>query len=308
MIKRTLYFGNPAYLSCRNEQMLIQIPANKETGEEEKNTSAAIEDLGVVVIDNYQVSITHHLLHRLLENNVALITCDDKHMPAGLMYPLAGNQVQTERFALQIEASIPLKKQLWQQTVKKKIENQAALLALQGEKADPMLYWAENVKSGDTDNHEARAAAYYWPNLMKRFDPMFTRDTRARGINMLLNYGYALVRATVARCLVAAGLLPTLGIHHHNRYNAFCLADDIMEPYRPYVDQVVLGICMRLADAQNLENLNREIKQELLSVITLDVKLEDEISPLAIAVQRTANSLYRCFSGEVRKILYPEFN
>ena len=308
MIKKTLYFGNPAYLSLRDAQLVIKLPEivnNKtlpDSFKQENEIKKPIEDIGVVVLDNKQITITSGLLEALLENNSAVITCDNKSMPTGLMLPLAGNTTQSERFRHQIEASLPLKKQLWQQTIKAKIENQAAILKKYTNiEVRCMNIWAADVKSGDTENMEARAAAFYWKNLFPIDN--FTRDREGIPPNNLLNYGYAILRAVVARGLVGSGLLPTLGIHHHNRYNAYCLADDIMEPYRPYVDDLVYKIVVSGVD---YNTLNKELKAELLAIPTLDVVINGKRSPLMIAVGQTTASLYKCFSGELRKICYPE--
>lgn len=243
MIKKTLYFGNSAYLSLSNQQLVVKLPevvkndTLPESFKKEAIRTIPIEDIGVVVLDNKQITLTHGVLESLLGNSCAVITCDSNHLPVGLLLPLDGNTTQSERFREQIDASIPLKKLLWQQTVKAKIENQAALLkSARGEVVKNMLVWANDVKSGDPDNYEARAAAYYWKLLFPQVDG-FTRERGGEAPNSLLNYGYAILRAVVARSLVVSGLLPTLGIHHHNRYNAYCLADDIMEPYRPFVDR-----------------------------------------------------------------------
>lgn len=166
-----------------------------------------------------------------------------------------------------------------------------------------MRVWADEVRSGDADNVEARAAAYYWRNLFPRIEG-FTRDRDGIPPNNLLNYGYAILRAIVARSLVISGLLPTLGIHHHNRYNAYCLADDIMEPYRPYVDELVVGL-LNTSDSLDY-SLSKEIKASLLSIPTIEVTLEEKRSPLMVAVGQTTASLFKCFNGEVRKIVYPE--
>ena len=247
MIKKTLYFGNPAYLSLRDAQLVIKLPevvknyTLPERFKQKAEVTKPIEDIGIVVLDNKQITVTSGVLEALLENNCAVITCDSKSMPVGLMLPLYGNTTQNERFRHQLDASLPLKKQLWQQTIKVKIENQAAVLKkCTREEIRCMKVWASDVKSGDSENMEARAAAYYWKNLFS-IDG-FTRDRDGIPPNNLLNYGYAILRAVVARGLVSSGLLPTLGIHHHNRYNAYCLADDIMEPYRPYVDELVFQI------------------------------------------------------------------
>ena len=256
-------------------------------------------------MDNKQITITSGLLEALLENNCAIVTCDSKSMPTGLMLPLAGNTTQSERFRHQIEASLPLKKQLWQQTIQQKISNQAGVLrkCLNAE-TGCMQTWAKEVRSGDPDNLEGRAAAYYWKNLFGEI-PEFNRERTGVSPNNLLNYGYAILRAVVARSLVGSGLLPTLGIHHHNRYNAYCLADDIMEPYRPYVDELVYKIVVSGVD---YNTLNRELKAELLTIPTLDVVINGKRSPLMIAVGQTTASLYKCFNGELRKICYPEIS
>lgn len=202
----------------------------------------------------------------------------------------------------QIDASLPLKKQLWQQTIQAKIANQATALSQERFcEVSNMRKWAADVKSGDIENLEGRAAVYYWQNLFGHI-PGFRRDREGVPPNNLLNYGYAILRAVVARGLVGSGLLPTLGIHHHNRYNAYCLADDIMEPYRPYVDKLV---CEIISENNDYAELTKEIKAKLLSIPVLDVNIGGERSPLMIAVGQTTASLYKCFSGELRKITYP---
>lgn len=309
MIKKTFYFGNPAYLSLQNGQMIIKLPEVEvnsslpDSFKQKSVISRPIEDIGLVVLDNTQITITSGLLEALLENKCSVITCDSKSMPVGLMLPLSGNTLQNERFREQLDASLPLKKQLWQQTIKSKIQNQHAVLenCLQ-DKFRCMQVWAEDVKSGDTDNMEARAAAFYWKTLFGHISG-FTRDKDGVCPNNLLNYGYAILRAVIARALVSSGLLPTLGIHHHNRYNAYCLADDIMEPYRPYVDNLVFRLVKEYGKSVELI---KEIKAELLTIPTLDVIIGGKRSPLMIAASLTTSSLYKCFSGELRKILYPE--
>jgi CRISPR-associated protein Cas1 len=318
MIKRTLYFGNPAYLSLQQAQLKMRLPEVEKTIQEgfqglsaegaekfkkEAAASIPIEDIGVVILDHQQIVITQALMGALLDSNVAIINCDKQHMPSGLFLPLAANTLQTERFKAQIEASQPLKKNLWQQTVSAKINNQAALLAYAGHEHENMLYWAESVKSGDTQNHEARAAAYYWSKLFSNKIPEFKRHREGEAPNNLLNYGYAILRAIVARGLVASGLLPTLGIYHRNKYNAYCLADDIMEPYRPFVDKVVYDIVMHHDD---YEELSIELKKELLKIPTLDIFIDGERSPLMVGLQRSTASLARCFEGTQRKITYPQ--
>ena len=262
MIKKTLYFGNPAYLSLCNAQLVIKLPEvenNDSLPEAMKRRSEVtkpIEDIGVVVLDNKQITITSGAMEALLENNCALITCDSKSMPVGLMLPLYGNTTQNERFREQLAASLPLKKQLWQSKC--------------------MRVWANDVRSGDPDNLEARAAAYYWKTLFADING-FTRDREGIPPNNLLNYGYAILRAVVARGLVTSGLLPTLGIHHHNRYNAYCLADDIMEPYRPYIDKLVFDLYNQYGENVSL---TKDIKAALLSIPTIEVRINKKRSPL----------------------------
>lgn len=311
MIKKTLYFGNPAYLSLRLNQLVIKLPEVEkndtlsEAFKQQSEVTKPIEDIGVVILDHKQITITSGAIEALLDNNCALITCDSRSMPVGLMLPLYGNTTQNERFRHQIDSSLPLRKQLWQQTVQTKIENQAAVLSrCRGEEVRCMQVWAKEVRSGDPDNLEGRAAAYYWKYLFGCHIDGFIRDRDGVPPNNLLNYGYAILRAVIARALVSSGLLPTLGIHHHNRYNAYCLADDIMEPYRPYVDELVF----RLIKTKGLpsDGLTREWKAELLSIPTLDVVIGGKRSPLMVAASQTTASLYKCFSGELRKVVYPE--
>jgi CRISP-associated protein Cas1 len=297
MIKRTLYFGNPAYLKTKNEQLVFE-----GTDDGELKT-IPIEDIGVLIIDHQQITITQALIAKLLENNVALITCDSKHHPTGLMLNLDGHTLQSKKFAAQVDATAPLKKQLWQQTVACKIDNQACMLESVQVAAKNLRNWAQEVKSGDADNHEAVAAVYYWKNLFAIF-PDFKRDREGDPPNNLLNYGYAILRAVVARNLVASGLLPTLGIFHKNQYNAYCLADDIMEPYRPFVDKVVWTI-VRM-NGKFLE-LTPDMKKQLLGIPAMDVIINGEKSPMMVAIQKTTASLAKCYEGKARKILYPEF-
>lgn len=297
MIKRTLYFGNPAYLKTTNEQLVIELK------DSDTPQSAPIEDIGLIILNHQQITITQALMAKLLANNTALITCDDTHHPTGLLLSLDGHSLQSQKFQAQIEASAPLKKQLWQQTIAAKIENQAAMLAFRREENKLLLRLAENVKSGDSENAEAQAAVYYWKKVFPEF-LNFRRERHGPPPNNLLNYGYAILRALVARSLVGSGLLPTLGIFHRNQYNAYCLADDIMEPYRPFVDFTVYQIIRN--NGTNLE-MTPAMKKSLLQLPAMDVMMENKKTPLINAVQRTTASLAKCFEGSVRKILYPKF-
>lgn len=296
MIKRTLYFGNPAYLKTSNEQMVIEMTDSSEI------KTIPIEDIGLLILDHQQITITQALMAKLLANNTALITCDNTHHPVGLLLNLDGNTLQSQKFNAQIEASIPLKKQLWQQTVIAKIINQASLLKFERVDHKFLDNLAQNVKSGDSGGCEGTAASHYWKRIFPDFLE-FRRERFGPPPNNLLNYGYSIVRAIVARSLVASGLLPTLGIFHRNQYNAYCLADDIMEPYRPFVDKTVCHIIR--GNGKFLE-MSNSMKKELLSIPAMDVTIDGQKSPLMNAVQRTTASLAKCFEGTSRKILYPE--
>lgn len=296
MIKRTLYFGNPAYLKTINEQLLIEMHDSGETKQ------APIEDIGLLILDHQQITITQALIAKLLVNNVALITCDNTHHPTGLLLNLDGHTLQSQKFQAQVDASVPLKKQLWQQTVEAKIYNQAKVLELERAENKYLLSLAKNIKSGDADNCEAKAAVYYWKNVFPDFLE-FKRERYGPPLNNLLNYGYAIVRAVVARSLVGSGLLPTLGIFHRNQYNAYCLADDIMEPYRPYVDKIV---CQIIRGNGKFLEMTPSMKRMLLEIPAMDVVIDGQKSPLMNAVQRTTASLVKCFEGKARKIMYPQ--
>ena len=310
MIKRTLYFGNPAYLSLSNKQLIVRLPEVEKNDilpdsfKKESAASIPIEDIAVVVLDNKQITITQALLEALLMNNAAVVTCDSSHMPAGLLLPLDVHNIQHERFKNQIESSVPLRKQLWQQTVEAKILNQNAVLHSLGKNSARLLTLARNVRSGDPENYEGQAASIYWSEVFDK-SLNFRREREGTPPNNLLNYGYAIIRAVTARSLVGSGLLPTLGIHHTNKYNAYCLADDIMEPYRPYVDRIVLNI---VKSGHKIEEVTTDLKKILLALPAEDVVIDSERSPLTITMQRTTASLAQCFEGTARKIVYPELN
>ena len=294
MIKRVLCFENPARLSLKLEQIVIEL--------QDVTRTVPIEDVGVVILDHKQITITHALIDALLANNCAIVTSNDKHLPVGLMLPLDGHNLQSERFREQIEASEPLKKQMWQQTVIAKILGQAHVLGMQHIEHRNMFKWAKDVRSGDIENMEARAAAYYWRTVFKNDE--FIRNPQGLPPNNLLNYGYSIVRAMMARALVGTGLLPTLGIHHHSRYDAYCLADDIMEPYRPFVDMKVLEMWSKGGVTNDISS---EQKRELLGITTMDVNISGHRSPMMLAIQTTAQSVQKCYSGEARKIIYPDW-
>lgn len=301
MIKRTICIENPCHLKCRNEQLVLDYEHIKGF-ENLPEKTVPIEDIGIIILEHQQITISHYLLDKLVANNAAVIICNETHHPSGMLLPLESNTIQSERFRTQIEATEPLKKQLWQQTVRAKISNQASVLKKWDVQHKYLTTLAQAVKSGDAGNMEAKAAVYYWSHLFPAAWQFF-RKREGPPPNNLLNYGYAILRATMARAITGAGLLPALGIFHRNRYNAYCLADDMMEPYRPFVDRIVRGI---IDQTSAIDTLTRELKVQLLHLPTVDVWIGNETSPLMIATQRTAASLEKCYSGEQRKLLYPE--
>ena len=278
--------------------MYIEFPEK----DEKPPVTIPIEDIGILILDSPHITLTHALLAELNENNTAVLSCDSKHMPYGLMLPMFSHHAFTEKMYQQLESSLPLRKNLWQQTIVAKISNQAAFLRQHGIDDRKMKYYLGLVKSGDPQNVEGRAAAYYWEHLFASH-PRFTRDREGDMPNAMLNYGYAILLAIVARALTASGMLPAVGIHHRNKYNPWCLASDIMEPYRPFVDRLVIQIA---AEYPGSETLTPEIKRKLLQVPVTDIVIDGSSSPLMVGVQRTTASLSACFEGAARRILYPE--
>lgn len=299
MIKRTIYIGNPAYLQKEEEQLKVKYQTDNAS------KRVPIEDIGLVVLDHHQITITQGLINTLLGNNSVILWCDNKHLPNGLLLPFTENHAFTQKIRYQLNASRPLQKQLWKQTVKAKIQNQSAVLKTKGIETTNMDNWVKRVNSGDPENLEGRAAAFYWNNLFQHSKD-FIRDPEGDPPNNLLNYGYAILRAIIARSLVSSGMLPVQGIHHSNKYNPFCLADDIMEPYRPYVDHLVMDLVEWYGN-DFPDELDKTLKAEVLKIPSIDVKIANEKSPLMVAAQKTTASLMNCFEGQKRKIKYPGF-
>jgi CRISPR-associated protein Cas1 len=295
-MKRTLFFGQPAYLSITAKQLEINYPANSNLPKK----TVPIEDIGILVLEHPQITLTNGVILQITANNGIIIGCNEQHLPASLMLPYEGHSELSKRYQQQITASLPLQKNLWKQLIEAKIYNQAQLLAQENKNNKRLIHLLANVMAGDSSNCEAQAAIHYWDKI---FDiPFFERDRYGLPPNHLLNYGYSILRAVTARALVASGLLPALGIFHRNKYNAYCLADDMMEPYRPFVDQIVLQII----ETDGLEEqLSLSAKQKLLQICTQDVLLDGKESPLMVAMSRTTNSLQQCYEGNVRKLLLP---
>ena len=295
MITRSIYIGNPAYLKLKDEQMFIMEP---ESGQ--MKGKVPVEDLGLLMLDHFQITISHQLIQKMMGNNVVVISCDAHHLPHGIMLPLHGHTEFSDRIKDQMEASEPLKKQLWKQTIECKIENQKEVLRRLGNYYEPMIDYRNNVKSGDLTNMEGIAAQHYWKYLIS-LD--FLRQRFGDSPNQFFNFGYSVLRSIVARAIVETGLLPVLGIFHKNKYNPYCLADDMMEPYRPFVDWLVMDWLTRNPET---EDLTKEFKAHILQIATKDVKIDDKTRPLMVAVKTTVSSLYKCYTGEKRQISYPE--
>lgn len=296
MVKRTIHFSNPVHLSVSKKQLVVELKDDERTIK-----TLPIEDLGIIVLEHPHITLTSNVLEALMHEQVAVLTCNSQYLPSGLFLPLDGHSEQTERIRTQLSASVPLKKQLWQQTVRNKIMNQALVLQKLGGNHQRLVHLQNDVLSDDTTNCEGVAAAYYWGQI---YGGNFVRSRDPQTPNAQLNYGYAILRSVVARALTASGMFPSIGIHHRNKYNAFCLADDIMEPYRPFVDWQVLHLP---GIHETEEGLTKEQKIELLKLPQLDIRIGDLTRPLFHAVSITTASLYKCFDNSARKIVYPEF-
>ncbi len=297
-MKRTLYFGNPAYLSIKNKQLLVKYPDKDEV------KKASIADLALLVIDNPRITITSPLLQELLSENVALVQCDKKHLPSGLFYNMQAHTEQLEVVNYQISLSQAQKDRLWQEIIRQKIRNQADLLSLYVSDIDRMNYFIKKVSPGDTRNYEGQAAAFYWSRLYRDFIENFHRDTDENGINAGLNYGYAILRSLCARALVQTGLFPMLGLFHSNKYNKFCLADDLMEPYRPWVDR---AIRILLENGKSIDLSDKAIKATLLSIPQEDVKMGEKRYPLMKAIELSASSLKNIIINKNKTLMLPSF-
>lgn len=293
MLKRTVYISQAAYLSTKQRQLVIRAPAYPKV-----EKTLPIEDLGLILLEDPQITLSHGLIQVLVEHNVAVISCNAQRLPAGLLLPLAGHSEMSARWQVQSAVSTTLKNQLWKQTVGAKITNQQNLLKLRGRPSEMMAIYLANIQPGDTSNQEGQAASYYWKQLL----PDFKRDPNGEPPNNYLNFGYAILRSIVARALVGSGLATVFGLFHHNKYNPYCLADDLMEPYRPYVDRRVLNWLDHNPPAANL---TKAAKIHLLDLATDDVWLAGRQKPLFVALSSTTASLYKCFKRTTRTLSYP---
>ncbi len=297
MIKRSIYIASECHLSIEDEQLKI---TNKSTGELDL---LPLEDLGFAMLDNRQITYTHWVLQKFAEYNIAAIICDASHLPTAIINPLVGHTTQTASYATQLKASESLHKALWKQTIVAKINNQANLLKKIGKDDKFLKNLAKDVKSGDTENREAIAAKYYWKNIFEIEN--FKREREGIYPNALLNYSYALIRAGIARALIGSGLLPTIGIHHRNKYNPMCLADDIMEPFRPFADELTLNF---INNNPQIDTINKDFKLQSLNLLSRDTKMRSLMRPMMIAFTYTSSSLAKCFAGKQKTINYPEFH
>ncbi|SEG61696.1 CRISP-associated protein Cas1 [Halpernia humi] len=294
MLKRTILLENKTSVSTKHLQLVIKTELREST--------IPAEDVGYLVIDHPQVFLSIPAMNLLVENNAAIVVCGNNHLPNGMFLNLNSHYIQQEIFRNQIEATLPLKKQLWQQTVVEKIANQGLLLEKITGESNSLNFLASRVLSGDTSNMEGVAANLYWRAFFEYSDLKVKRERFGDFPNNFLNYGYAILRAATARALSGSGLLNTLGIHHRNKYNAYALADDMMEPFRPLVDEKVFEL-IKMSDNQDLTSA---VKVEFLKILTQTVYFNEEKSPLMVGLQKTASSLQQCFTGEKKKLNFPK--
>ena len=295
MIKRIVEISSArTHLSIKYGQLIV-----KQEGEQV--SSIPCEDIGVLLIDHQGTSYTHCVFTELLRCGAAIVLCAGDHHPAGMLLPIESNTLQTERFRQQIEAKEPVKKRLWKQVVRAKIKHQAKLVGKDSDIYKSLMALRDRVRSGDPENIESQASKRFWTAYLQGID--FHRNINGAPPNNMLNYGYMVMRAAVARALCSAGLLPSLGIHHRNRYNAFCLADDMLEPFRGFVEYKVREICEGEGIVDELE---QRIKARLLEVLYEPVTIGGFKGPLMVGLHRTMASLQRCFAGEQKYLDLPE--
>lgn len=314
MIKRIIEISQAkTHLAIRYGQLIIKSFDPTQDGQNGENVSSIpCEDIGVLLIDHQGTTYTHCVFTELLRCGAAIVLCGGDHHPAGMLLPIESNSMQTERFRQQIEAKEPVKKRLWKQIVQAKIKHQAKLVGKDSDVYKALMALRDRVRSGDPENIEAQASKKFWPAYLQDIqvyselvesDIDFHRNIDGLPPNNMLNYGYMVMRAAIARALCSAGLLPSLGIHHRNRYNAFCLADDILEPFRGFVEAKVRDVCREIGVS---DNLDQTVKSKLLEVLYESVTIGGFNGPLMVGLHRTMASLQRCFAGEQKEIDLPE--
>jgi CRISPR-associated protein Cas1 len=295
MLRKTIEIATPGTrLSVAHRQLVIERP-------EAKAATVPIEDIGVLIVDDRRATYTQSVFVELLAAGATVMVTGPDHLPAGMMLPLDAHHVQTERHRAQVEASEPARKQIWRALICAKLIQQGSALDCFGATPNGLAEMAKRVRSGDPDNLEAQGAQRYWPLL---FGKEFRRDRAAEGINALLNYGYAVVRAAAARAVVASGLIPSLGVFHKNRSNPFCLADDLLEPYRPFVDWRVKRMTIESESVPPLDE--RPTRAALLSLFNETILVGGRKSPLLLAIETSAASLARALTGHERTLALPE--
>lgn len=294
MLKRVIDVSNASYLHVKNKQLLLD--------QQGKQVAAIpIEDIAVLILEHPAIVLTQQLIIACQQNNTALVFCDDKHLPYSIILPVSeGNSLHSKILRQQIQLKKTMQKRLWQQIVVHKLQQQALTLKLNGIENKTILRLSEKVKSGDSQNHEAQAAKQYWSLLMGK---TFRRNPEQDGVNAMLNYGYSIMRALVARALVGAGLHPALGLHHSNQYNGLCLADDIMEPFRPWVDFVV----SRLYQRDGVYEINQHSKRCLLALMAENVQWRGNSMPLMVACHYLCANLKEAYAGTTDKLDYPQW-
>jgi CRISP-associated protein Cas1 len=291
MIKRVIDISDAAYIHLKHQQLLI----------DKKSKTVAqvvIEDLGVLILQHPAIVLTQQVIIACQKSKVVIVFCDDKHLPYSVILPIGeSHTLHNKILKQQIAVSEPTRKRLWKQIVQHKIKEQMKTLAILGKSTTRLERLVMQVKTGDSENCEALAAQAYWKLL---FGEGFRRDVDLDGINSLLNYGYSIVRAVVARSICGAGLHPTLGLFHKNQYNALCLADDIMEPFRPWVDLIVYKIAMK-----GVVKVNKHSKKELLGLLNENVRYEKRRMPLLVALHLLMAALKRCYINAQKDLFYP---
>ena len=293
MIKRLIEISDgPTFLCIELDQLVLQ-RQGAEIGR------VPVEDIGLLIVDHHSTTYTHSVLTRLVEKGAAVVVCDQHHLPAGMLVGYEGNELVAQRVAMQAAVRVTVKKRLWRQIVRQKIRGQVKNLAVNDPAGPAMLELARRVRSGDASNCEGQAAGIYWPAV---FGEEFRRDRYGLPPNNLLNYGYMVMRAAVARAIVSAGLQPALGLHHHHRNNAFALADDLVEVVRPMVDAVVIDLALH---KRHLE-LDRESKGALLGLLGQTVTVGEQSGPMMVALHRIIGSLARCYEGVGRELELPD--
>jgi CRISPR-associated protein Cas1 len=292
MIKRIIDVSNASYLHLQNQQLLLDQKGDT-VGQ------VPIEDLGVLILQHPAIVLTQQVIIACQKNNVVIVFCDEKHLPYSVLLPIAeGHTLHHKILKQQIAISEPIRKRLWQQIVQQKILAQAKTLDLLGKKSKRLVRLASQVKTGDSTNCEAQAAQVYWVLL---FGSDFRRDVELEGVNCLLNYGYSVIRAMIARSICGAGLHPTIGLFHRNQYNGLCLADDLMEPFRPWVDSLVYQLAQ-----QGQTEINQQTKPLLLNLLNETVVHAKKKMPFMIATHLLMADLKRCYLKESNRLVYPE--